>query len=213
MQTGPAPINEITAAGLIQLSGWDAKSNLFDPMCGSGTFIIEAAMAAMNIPAGYYREGFGFENWPDFDQGLFDQVKREADDQISEMDCRITGSDFSPKMIDIALENLKKAHLHKDVELRKADFFNSNPAHKSGMLIFNPPYDLRMKNENIFQFYKSVGDKLKSDYQGYTAWIISGNHEALKNLGLKPSKKFMVYNGPVASQFACYEMFKGADRT
>ena len=207
-----APINEVLAAGLIKLSRWDSKGNFVDCMCGSGTIPIEAAMYAMNIPAGYYRTKFGFMDWSDFDQRLWDRVKAEADDQIIDSDCQIFASDHSPKAVAIAKANITNAHLTHDIELSKQDMFNLVAPEGGGMVLINPPYGERLEEKDIAALYKGIGDALKKNFNGYTAWIISSDITALKLIGLKPSCKIDLYNGPLACKFVKFDVFAGTYR-
>ncbi|KAF0129101.1 MAG: putative N6-adenine-specific DNA methylase [Bacteroidetes bacterium] len=204
-----APINEVLAAGLILLSGWKADSHFMDCMCGSATIPIEAAMMAMHIPAGYFRDAFGFMKWKDFDKELWLKIKREADDKISDFDFEIIGSDRSAKAIDIARQNLQKAHLHKDIQLLKKPMELVVPPSGGGLMLINPPYGERLEETDIIGLYSSIGDSLKQNFKGWQAWVISSDFTALKHVGLKPSKKYTVYNGPLECRFARYDIFEG----
>ncbi|MDD5571431.1 MAG: THUMP domain-containing protein, partial [Bacteroidales bacterium] len=205
-----APINEVLAAGMILLSCWDKKCNFIDPMCGSGTILIEAALIANNIPPGYYRRRFGFEKWKDFDKELWEKIKNDSLSEQTEFENKIFGSDISERSISIAEKNIKYAKLHKDIELRTTSFEDSIASEEGGIMITNPPYDERMKKEDINGFYKSLGDTLKKKYDGFDAWIISSNFEALKSVGLKPSKKIPLFNGPLECKFVKFEIYKGS---
>lgn len=207
-----APLNEALAAGLILLSGWDKTGDFMDPMCGSGTLPIEAAMYAMNIPSGYYRRHFAFENWPDFDETLWKEVKNEANEQILEHDFPIIASDQSYKAYRIAQTNIRKAQLHKDITVINKPFEKMNPESNKGILLFNPPYGERLKENDIVALYKHIGDVLKTKFKGYQAWIITSNLDAAKFIGLKPSKKFTVFNGPLESRFLKFEIYEGSKK-
>ncbi len=204
-----APINEVLAAGLIKLSGWKADTHFVDCMCGSATIPIEAAMMAMHIPAGYYRKSYGFMNWHDFDPELWKEVMNEADGMICEFDHEIIGSDRSLKAIEIARQNVRKAHLHKDIRIIRKNMEEFTPPEAPGILIINPPYGERLEEHDIKALYSSIGDSLKRNFKGYKAWIISSDFHALKHIGLKPSKKLTVYNGPLECRFVCYDIFEG----
>jgi len=209
-----APLSEVLAAGMIRLTGWKGEKDFYDPMCGSGTIPIEAALIAMNIPAGYYRKQFSFMNWADFDAGLWDKIKNEADLNIKETGCRIFASDRSAKAIGITKQNLKNAGLHKDVEVGKKYFDSLKPETDSGILVFNPPYGKRMEERgDIIDLYKSIGDVLKKNFIGFEAWIISSNFEAAKFIGLRPSKKIKLFNGPIETRFLKYEMYAGSKKS
>jgi len=206
----PAPINEVLAAGLIQLSGWEADSVFIDPMCGSGTILLEAAMFARNIPAGKFRSKYTFESWKDFEPKLFKEVKEEAAGKIRPFTHRMIGSDISRNAFEAARRNIGHAGLARDIRIHKGAFDEFLPPSEGGFLITNPPYGERLETEDIVGLYQSLGDTLKTDYQGYTAWVLSGDLEALKLLGLKASQKIKVYNGQLECRFAKFEIYKGS---
>jgi putative N6-adenine-specific DNA methylase len=206
---GLAPINEALAAGMIMLTGWDKQVNFVDPFCGSGTFLIEAAMLAQNIPAGQFRNEYGFMKWRDFDRTMWNQVKSDAARRIKKQECEIFGSDMSAMAVDHSKQNLKKARLLDDVTLRKARFEETS-FDGPGVLISNPPYGERMKNDDIVALYKSIGDTLKKHYLGFDAWIITSDLFALKHLGLHPSRKIHLFNGPLECRFNKFEIYQGS---
>jgi putative N6-adenine-specific DNA methylase len=205
--TGPAPLNEVLAAGLIQLSGWDKKIPLYDPMCGSGTILIEANMLARNIPSGYFRPSFGFEKWTDFDPELWNRIREEENEKIVASDTGIYGSDISPRAIATATENVGFTKFRDQIHLEVAAFENTRPKGPAGMIISNPPYDERLQVDDIISFYKSIGDVLKKKYTGFEAWIISSDLKALKFIGLHPSKKITVFNGPLECRFVRFSLY------
>ena len=207
--TGPAPINEVLAAGLVKLSEWDITVPLFDPMCGSGTLLIEAAMLAKNMPAGYFREAWGFMKWRDFDAALWEKVKEDCRTQISAVKLNIHGSDRAERAIESARENLRFTGLYDDISLEVGSFEESTPPFETGFIISNPPYDERLKIEDSLVFYKMIGDTLKRKYAGYTAWFISSDLESIKFIGLRPSRRIPVFNGPLECRFVKFEMFAG----
>jgi putative N6-adenine-specific DNA methylase len=207
-----APMNEVLAAGLIMLSGWKAGSHFVDSMCGSGTIPIEAAMIAMKIPAGYYRKKYAFMKWKDFDEGIWKEVMAEADSHICEFDYEIIGSDRSAKAVEIARQNVRNAHLNKDVRIIKKNMEEFIPPEAPGMLIINPPYGERLEEHDIKALYSSIGDSLKRNLKGYQAWVISSDFYALKHIGLKPSKKLVVFNGPLECRFVCFDIFAGSHK-
>jgi putative N6-adenine-specific DNA methylase len=207
-----AYISEILAAGMLMLSGWDKKTDLFDPMCGSGTLLIEAAMMATNLPAGFYRESFGFEKWPDFNRHLWKQIKEEALDLQSEPEGTITGCDKSIRSIEMAEENIRFAKMHHDIKVHHSDFEKFPKPFDTGFIITNPPYDERLKVEDNTELYSMIGDTLKKSYSGSTAWIISADMLAMKSIGLKPSKKIHLMNGALACRFHGYDLFKGTHK-
>ncbi len=209
--TNIAPINEVLAAGIVKFSAWSGQTNLLDPMCGSGTIPIEAAMIAMNIPAGINRTKFGFENWKDFDSELFDKIKEISINKIIELQqgIKIIGYDKAPSAVEKAKQNILNAGLEDFIQIKQADFFKTIKPEKSTILIFNPPYNERLSIDTKF-FYKEMGDTLKHNYPDTVAWILVGNTEALKSVGLRPSKKIPLYNGKLEVRLVKYEMYSGS---
>lgn len=215
-----APLNEVLAAGMVLLSGWDGKQPLHDPMCGSGSVVIEAALFALNIPPGSFRKDFGFQKWNDYDQALFDRIVREGRNKTMK-ELRITGSDISEEAVSAALQNLKNAGLEKIVNISVRDFFMHDPvgepAHdqvgKPGIIIINPPYGERINEPDLEQFYKKTGDKLKNNYTGNIAWVLSANEEAMKHFGLHSFRKIELYNGPLKCHFYGYNLYAGSIKT
>jgi len=209
-QTGIAPLNEVLAAGLVKLSGWDMKKPLLDPMCGSGTILIEAAMLASGIPSGYFRNEYGFMKWKDFDVALWEHVKSQAQENIKHPeDLRIVGFDKSVMTLKKANENVSFAGLDHLIYLKRVAFEDSVPPSAEGVIIMNPPYDERIQLEDSVAFYKMIGNVLKRKYNGYKAWVISSDLEAIKFIGLKPSKKFKVFNGPLECRFVGFDLYEG----
>ncbi len=209
-QVDKAPMNEVLAAGLIQLSGWKADCNFLDCMCGSGTLPIEAAMFAMKIPAGYYRRQWGFMKWDDWDPDLWRKVKEEADAEICEFDHEIWASDRSPKAVGIAEGNIANAKLQHDIHLMKKNMEDLTPPEEGGIVIINPPYGDRLEEDDIDQVYENIGNTLKHNFQGYQCWLITDDAVALKHVGLKPSAKIPVWNGPLECRFVKFEIFGGS---
>lgn len=207
MQTD-APINEVLAAGLIMKTGWHGQSNFIDPMCGSGTFLIEAALIARNINPGVFRSDFAFEHWPDFDQELFDSIYND-DSAEREFEYKIYGSDNSPKAIAIAERNIKSASVGKDIELKTMPIQEYTEAPENGILITNPPYGERISADDMDALYASIGERLKNVFRGYHAWIIGYKPEYFDKIGLKPSVKFPVLNGALECEFREYVIFDG----
>ncbi|MCO5265636.1 MAG: class I SAM-dependent RNA methyltransferase [Lentimicrobium sp.] len=207
-----APLNEVLAAGMILLSGWDGQSNFIDPMCGSGTLLIEAAMIAMNLPAGQYRNDYGFMRWKDFDKDLWEDVKNEALEDERDFNFRIIGSDISEYNLRSAAANLKEARLHKDIELKVSPFQRMTPPAGGGIMICNPPYGERIKVEDIVELYQELGNTLKQNYKGYKAWVISSDLRALKMIGLKPMKKYILFNGQLECRYAGFDLYEGSKR-
>ncbi|MBQ5957742.1 MAG: RNA methyltransferase [Bacteroidales bacterium] len=211
-QVDKAPMNEVLAAGLIQLSGWKADCNFLDCMCGSGTLPIEAAMYAMKIPAGYYRKQWGFMKWDDWDPELWKRIKDEADSQIVEFEHEIWASDRSPKAVAIAEGNINNAHLQHDIHLMKKNMEDLTPPEEGGIVIINPPYGDRLEEDDIDQVYENIGNTLKHNFQGYQCWLITDDAVALKHVGLKPSAKIPVWNGPLECRFVRFDIFGGSLR-
>jgi putative N6-adenine-specific DNA methylase len=206
-----APINEVLAAGMIMLSDWNGKSNFLDPMCGSGTILAEAAMIACNIPPNLNRDEFGFETWPDFDVDLFELIEASALKKIRDFNYKIYGFDNDTMAVKKAKENIRNANLQDFVEISTADFFISKKETEGPLhLVFNPPYDERLAIRDIEAFYGKIGTTLKHGYPGSQAWMITSNMEALKCVGLRPSKKIKLYNGKLESRFVKYEMYEGS---
>lgn len=209
-QTGLAPINEVLAAGLILLSGWDLKKPLLDPMCGSGTILIEAAMLASGTPPGYFRPEFGFFRWKDFDPDLWEKVKAEAKAKtVSEAGIQIYGFDKASMAVRKANENVDFAGFGKRIYLKRAAFEDSIPPSAEGVIIMNPPYDERIQLEDSVAFYKMIGNVLKRKYGGYKAWVISSDLEAIKFIGLKPSSKLKIFNGPLECRYLGFDLYEG----
>ena len=211
-ETGPAPINEVLAAGLLLQAGWDGKGNYLDPMCGSGTMLIEAAMIANQIPSQLHRKRFAFQNWPDYDETLFTQIRNTRINRIKEFDYKIVGYEISPMMAKIAQMNIKSADLEGMIEVRHQDFFTSKKEMFPVLLVFNPPYDERIENNNQ-DFYKQIGDTLKASYPNTLAWFITSDLQAKKYVGLRPSRKIKVFNGKLECDFLQYEMYEGSKKT
>ena len=203
-----APINEVLAAGIILLSGWDGKTDLIDPMCGSGTFLIEAALIAANIAPGVYRDSYAFQQWPDYDADLFDKIYND-DSGEREFTHKIYGSDIEGKAIAIARTNVKNAGLNKYIELERRDFNDINEVPEGGTLISNPPYGERLDVEDIESLYRDLGYKFKHTFQGYNIWLICYNEELYYKVGLKPSVRYKLNNGGLDCELLQYVIFDG----
>ena len=205
-----APMNEVLAAGLILLSGWDKKSNFHDPMCGSGTILIEAALIAYNIPANIFREKFGFETWKDFDLELFEKIKDVSLDKEKDFQSSITGGDNFQKAVRITRENIENALMFDNIKVKNEDFFDTK-VFENSFVIFNPPYGERIEL-GINEFYEKVGDSLKNNYKNCTVWLISSDLENLKMIGLKPSKKIELMNGNLKCSFREFKIYEGSKK-
>ena len=207
LEAGVAPLNEVTAAGIIALSNWDKKMPLVDGMTGAGTIAIEALMRATNRPAAFQRKRFGFMNWPDFDEKLWEEVKNEAEAAFNYDYPNIKGFEIDGKVFNSARENMVRAGFTPIHHLELQDFFSYKPKEKEGVLFLNPPYDERIKDEHINEFYKRIGDHIKQNYTGWTAWIISSNVEARKHIGLRTAAKIKIFNGKLECRLMKFELF------
>lgn len=207
-----APINEVLAAGLILLSGWKGDCPLIDPMCGSGTIPIEAAMYASQIPPQFKRKTFGFMTWKDFDAELWEDVRKTANAKIKMTEVPILGFDRDVNAVKIAEENIDTIGLDEVIEINWRDFLTLPPQKEKGVIIMNPPYDERLGEEDIEAFYRNIGDQLKKSFSGFDAWLISSNLEALKFIGLKPSRKIMLFNAALECRFQKYELYAGTKK-
>ena len=209
-QTVIAPINEVLAAGLILLSDWNQKSNFHDPMCGSGTLLIEAALIAYNIPVNIFRKRFGFEGWKNFDKDLFEKIKEISLDKEISYDGKITGGDYTQKAIRFSKENIENALMDDKIEIKKQNFFNTK-IDSGTFVIFNPPYGERI-NLPINDFYDKIGTTLKHKYKGCNVWLISSDIENMKFIGLRPNKKIKVINGKLECSFRKFDIYEGSKK-
>ena len=222
--TTEAPINEALAAGMLLLAGWKGQSDFYDPMCGSGTLLIESALIARNIAPGVFRQAFAFEKWPDFDAELWSDIYND-DSAEREFAHKIYGSDASFYAIQQATKNVKSAGVQRDVELKQIRIeelttnnlptsFNSQlSTFNSPLVMMNPPYGERLaSNKDVEDLYAKIGTALKHQFAGATAWIISSNEAAMKCIGLKPAKKLRLLNGELDFQFNKYELFQGSKK-
>ncbi len=203
-----APLNEVLAAGMIILSGWKGETDFIDPMCGSGTLSIEAAMIAKGIPPGIHRKGFSFQNWIDYDESLFHRVVDGL--MVSrEFSHRIRTSDISGEAVSISKKNVAKALLDDIIDVQKIDFFDTVPVSPRGMVVMNPPYGERLKENELADLYPRIGDHLKSNYKGYQAWILTTNEKAAMGIGLHPDKKIQLFNGKLPCKYLKFDIFEG----
>ena len=201
-----APLNEVLAAGMVLMTGWRGECDLIDPMCGSGTIPIEAALIARNIAPGVFRKGFAFEKWVDFDSEMFDEIYND-DSQEREFTHKIYGYDNSPKANEIATHNIKAAGVSKDVTLQPFQQFEQ-PQEKS-IIVMNPPYGERISTNDLLGLYQMIGERLKHAFVGNEAWVLSYREECFDQIGLKPSKKVPLFNGALECEFRKYEIFDG----
>ena len=205
-----APMNEVLAAGLILLSDWNKISNFHDPMCGSGTILIEAALIAYNIPSNIFRERFGFEGWKDFDPKLWETIKEASLDKETNYYGKITGSDNFQKAVRISRTNIDNALMHDNIKVTNSDFFETEIA-PGTFVMLNPPYGERI-DLGVNDFYEKVGTTLKHNYQGCTIWLISSDIENMKLIGLKPNHKIKVMNGELECSFRKFEVYEGSQK-
>ena len=211
--TNIAPINEVLAAGLVLFSGYDGTQNFIDPMCGSGTILIEAAMIANNIPANINRKEFGFEKWNDFDEDLFNTIRNSLLKKVKESYAVIIGFDKAPSAIRKATDNIENAHLEDFIKVKQDNFFETEKEIEGKTIIlFNPPYGERLEID-VPAFYKEIGNTLKRSYTNTNAWLITSDFEnGLKNVGLRTSKKIKVFNGKLECRLVKYEMYEGSKK-
>ena len=204
-----APINEVLAAGIIQMSGWDGSTPLLDPMCGSGTFLIEAALIGLGIPPGIFRKGFAFQHWLDYNEELFDDLLHD-DSNDRELTQPIFGSDVSIGAVTIAQRNIDRAGLTKYITLQHKRFeaYEEAPAEK-GMIITNPPYGERLRPDDLMELYDRLGERLKHGFNGWTAWIISAVGEHWFKIGLRPDARIELLNASLDCELRRYELFDG----
>ena len=206
-----APMNEVLAAGLILLSDWNRISDFHDPMCGSGTLLIEAALIAYNIPVNIFRNRFGFEGWNDFDEELWKKIKEVSLDKETHYYGKITGSDNFQKAVRISMENIENALLFDNIKVKTEDFFDTT-IDAGTFVLFNPPYGERIPIE-VDEFYEEVGNTLKHNYKGCSVWLISSDIENMKFIGLRPSRKIKVMNGKLECSFRKFEVYKGSKKS
>lgn len=205
--TVEAPINEVLAAGMVMLSGWDGKGPFVDPMCGSGTLPIEAALIATSTPPQFKRESFGFFKWPDFDSKLWKTVKAEADARVESFPFPILASDKDSRARNATALNLMSAGLEGQIRVEKIPFEKLEAPEPPGTLMMNPPYDERLLLDDTVAFYKSIGDVLKKRWPGWTAWVISSNRDALKHVGLRAAARITLFNGALECSFQRFDMY------
>ncbi len=205
-----APLNEVLAAGMILLTGWDGKSTLIDPMCGSGTIPVEAALIATGTAPGLMQRPFGFMKWNDFNSKLWNDLKNEARAKIVRSETQIIASDISKNAIETAAKNIARAGVKNSIKLLNLPFDKLETDMNEGVIIMNPPYGERLKVSGMNEFYSAIGSRLKHSFEGFEAWILSSNKEALKHIGLKTSSRITLYNGPLESKFYKYSLYKGS---
>ena len=208
---GEAPLNEVLAAGMILKTGWRGESHFIDPMCGSGTLLIEAALIAMNIAPGIFRKEYAFERWLDFNSTLFQGVSNDESAESS-FAFKCYGSDISPVVIEKANKNVRNAGLSKYIELNVMPFQQYSEPPNPGIIVMNPPYGERISVDDLFALYTMICERLKHVFMGYHAWILSYKEGCFDQIGLKPKQRISMMNGELACEFRCYELFKGKNK-
>ena len=210
--TNIAPLNEVLAAGLIQLSGWKGNTDFYDPMCGSGTILIEAALFSCKIPANINRKSFAFEKWKDWDESLMETIKTSQLKKIINPNVQIKGSDKAPSAVEKAIQNVENANLSDFITIEKKDFFQVEKETKGPLhLLTNPPYGERLEGD-MTVLYQGIGDSFKQSFPNTHAWLISSNMEAIKCIGLRPSRKIKVFNGKLESRLLYFPIYEGTKR-
>jgi putative N6-adenine-specific DNA methylase len=206
--TVPAPINEVLAAGLIMLTGWDGECDLIDPFCGSGTILIEAALIAQNVYPGVFRKEYAFEKWKDFDADLFDRIYND-DSQERDFDHKIYGYDINRQAVQIATDNVLNAGVKDVVSVEQRDFYEFEQPLDKAIIITNPPYGDRITTDDIYDLYETIGKNLKRNFVGNDAWIITHHEELFDRIGFRPSTKYALFNGSLECEFRKYQIFDG----
>ncbi|MFT7344149.1 MAG: putative N6-adenine-specific DNA methylase [Lentimonas sp.] len=208
---GDAPLNEVAAAGLLRLAKWDKKTNLYDPFCGSGTILIEAALMASDVPACINRHHFAFKNFKNFDPELWDSIKSQANQRIKDLPFILAGSDSSAEMMTMAKRNMRGLGLGRIIDVKADSFQESKKPFDSGMIITNPPYGERI-GEEVEELYAEFGTWMKHVLTGCTCWLISSNEEALKHIGLRPERRIKLYNGDLECSFRKFTIYDGSKK-
>lgn len=203
-----APLNEVLAAGMLLMTGWNGECDLIDPMCGSGTIPIEAALIARNIAPGVFRQGYAFEKWNDFDADLLEEIYND-DSQERDFNHHIYGYDIKQQANVIAQRNVKAAGVSQDVTLDVRDFAEFTQPSEKSIIVTNPPYGERISTDDLLGLYEMIGSKFKHEFRGNDAWVLSYREECFAKIGLKPSVRIPLYNGALECEFRKYEMFEG----
>lgn len=211
-EQGIAPINEVLAAALILYSGWNSEFSLLDPMCGSGTIPIEAALIASCTPPGKFRQYYGFQRWKDFDENAFKKVKEDCDSKICAPEVHITGNDISEEAVMNARKNISSAGMTDFITIENNNFADMKAGGEEGFIIMNPPYGQRIKPSESGQLYNMIGTTFKHGFPGYKAFLITSDKESLKQVGLKPSSKMALYNGSLECVLVRYDLYQGSKK-
>ncbi len=205
-----APLNEVLAAGLVFLSGWDGSRPLVDPMCGSGTIVVEAAMLASHIPPGILRQRFGFMGWKDYDPALWDHIRQEAREAIQQPDLRILGSDIARRAVDMARQAAQVIGADRHIRFKQSSIKDLEPPWPDGVLIMNPPYGERMQDRDLHNLYSMIGERLKHHFTGYEAWVFAPSGPAMSQIGLRPERKIPLFNGAIECSYRKFALYTGS---
>jgi len=215
-ESGDAPIGEVLAAGILRIIGWDGSQKLVDPMCGSGTFLIEAALKVGLGSTGALSRDYGFMRWRDYDPELFARIAEKPEpvtgQNKNESDISLIGYDIDKRQLEFARANASRAGVQHCLTFEKRDFFKDDYTVSDSIAVFNPPYDRRMGLSDVQKFYKRLGDTLKTKFTDSTVYIITANLEAIKSIGLRATRKVKLYNGPLECRLLEYKMFSGSRR-
>ena len=211
LEAAHAPLNEVLAAGIILQSKWNGGMPVLDPMCGSGTFLVEAALIAHNMPANIYRESFGFHHWTGFDEDLYEKIKESLLSRAKEYEGKIFGRDLDDYALDAAANNIERSMFDDVIRLKRADFFTSDPPASKGLMLVNPPYNVRISSDT-HKLYREMGDALKKHYAGWTIMWITSDMEAIKSIGLRPSRRWNLFNGELECKLLQFDMYAGTKK-
>ena len=211
LQAGRAPLNEVLAAGIILHSKWNGGKPVLDPMCGSGTFLVESALIAHNMPPNIYREQFAFHHWLGFDEELYETVREGLLSRAKEYNGKIYGRDIDGGTLDVAAANIERSMFDDIIRLQRADFFTADPPAEQGLLLLNPPYNVRLEAAT-HQMYRKIGDTLKEKYSGWEVLWITSDMEAIKSIGLRPSRKWNMFNGDLDCKLMSFDMYEGTKK-
>jgi putative N6-adenine-specific DNA methylase len=211
LQAGHAPLNEVLAAGIILHSKWNGGMPVLDPMCGSGTFLVEAALIAHNMPPNIYRSSFAFYHWKGFEEPLYEKIREGLLNRAKEYDGKIIGRDLDSYALDAATSNIERSMFDDVIRLSQADFFLAQPPAEKGLLLVNPPYNVRIEAQT-HQMYRKMGDTLKAKYAEWEVYWITSDMEAIKSIGLRPSRKWDLFNGELECKLLRFDMYEGTKK-
>lgn len=211
LEAAKAPLNEVLAAGIILHSNWNGGMPVLDPMCGSGTFLVESALIAHNMPANIYRESFAFFNWKGFEEELFVKIREGLLSRAKDYDGKFFGRDIDVYSLDAAAANIERSMFEDAVRLKRADFFEADPPAEKGLMLINPPYNVRIQADT-HRMYRQMGDTLKEKYAGWEVYWITSDMEAIKSIGLRPSRKWNLFNGELECKLLRFDMYEGTKK-